>query len=385
MILDDVILPRTRRVARLLVTGALAVVMAACAPSRLPYVAPVDPLPGLPPLLTWMGEFTRPAAAPYPMLADSGRFGSLSGLVRDAASGQWVAVIDDREGTRVAWLTIDFAAGGLTVSPSRMMPLRAGPGVGYRVAGESDLEAITALPDGTFLMAEEGHLRDGEVWQPAILHVTRDGVVTSVTPFPEAFSISEDPARGLRDNQGIESLTRTPGGRVIAGLEQPLKDDGDATSFERPGTGRLIEFEPAGRRWQPGRQWRYMISPTPRVEGYPQVCSDGENGLVDLLALTDTRLIAMERACLLDQEGERTANAVQLFIVDLVAGDARKTLMLNLSTLTAKLSPALSRLDNFEALSFGPPMANGRRTLLVVSDDNFRATQKTSFLLFGLR
>lgn len=47
-------------------------------------------------------------------------------------------------------------------------------------------------------------------------------------------------------------------------------------------------------------------------------------------------------------------------------------------------SPALAHLDNFEGLAFGPSVG-GLRTLLVVSDDNFRATQKTSFLLFGMR
>ncbi len=385
MILDDVILPRTRRAIRLVVTGVVTVFLGACAPVRAPFVAPAEPIRELSPLLTWIGEFTRPAATGYPLLADSARFGSLSGLALDVTSGQWVGVIDDREGTRVAWLTIDFTGGRLLVSPSRMMPLRPGPGVADRVARESDLEAIAALPDGTFLMAEEGHVRDGQVWQPAILHVTRDGVVTGVTAYPKAFSITGDPKRGLRDNQGFESLTRTPGGRVIAGIEQPLKEDGEPASFDRPGRGRLIEFEHTGARWQPGRQWRYTISPMPRIDGFPQVCGDGENGLVELLALSDTTLIAMERGCLLDAEGNQSANPVQLFTVELSGSEARKTLLLNLSALAPKLSPALERLDNFEAMSFGPTLPNGTRTLLVVSDDNFRATQKTAFLLFGIR
>ena len=49
-----------------------------------------------------------------------------------------------------------------------------------------------------------------------------------------------------------------------------------------------------------------------------------------------------------------------------------------------RLSAALSRLDNFEGMTFGP-IVDGRPTILVVSDDNFRSTQKTSFLLFGMR
>ena len=397
MILNNVILPRTGPAIGLLVIALLG----GCAPARSPVVSPAPAKPAAPLVLTLLGEFTRPTATVYPALSDSARFGSISGLALDVTSGQWIGAIDDREGTRVAWLTIDFAGGRLQVTPNRMMALSPGPGVAGRVARESDLEAIAALPDGTFLMGEEGHVRDGEVWQPAILHVTRDGVVMSVTSYPSGFSITDDPARGLRDNQGFESLTRTPDGRVIAGLEQPLKEDDEPTSFERPGRGRLIEFVQEGGalrlggpegpprsgqgRWRPGRQWRYMISPTPRLDGFPQICSDGENGLVDLLALTDTTLVAMERACMLDAAGQQTAVTIQLFTVELVGREARKTPLLDLSTVTPKLSPALARLENFEALSFGPTLPDGTRTLLVASDDNFRASQKTSFLLFGIR
>ena len=346
--------------------------------------APVPRVPDLPPLLTWIGEFTRPAGTIYPQLTDSVRFGSLSGLVFDARSGEWVAAIDERERSRVAWVSINFTAGQLEVSPLRMTALRAAKGVPDRIATESDLEAIAALPDGSFMLVEEGHRKaNGEIWQPALLHMTRDGIVTRVFGFPEPFRITGDGKRGVRENQGFESLTRTPAGRVITGLEQPLIENG-STTFDRPGEGRLVEFEPRGRDWRPGRQWRYEISPTPKIEGFPELCSDGENGLVELLATSDTTLISMERACLREAAGANAINAVRLFAVELTANEAKKTLLLDLSDLLPRLSADLVRLENFEALAFGP-LISGARSLLVVSDDNFRATQRTSFLLFGLR
>ena len=380
MILNQVILPRTGPAIGVLVTLALA----SCAPARPPRVAPATAKPAV--VLAWLGEFTRPSGTIYPGLTESAKFGSISGLALDAGSGQWVGAIDDREGTRVAWLTITFDSGHLEVIPNRMMALTPGPGVADRVARESDLEAIAALPDGTFLLAEEGHIRNNEVWQPAILHITRDGVVTSVINYPAQYSITDDPRRGVRDNQGFESLTLTPRGRIIAGLEQPLKQDGEPTSFTHGANGRLIAFEKRGDRWEAGAEWRYMISPTPRLDGFPQICSGaGQNGLVDLLALSETTLIAIERACLVDATGQQTANPIQLFTVELVGREARKRLLLDLSVLAPRLSPALARLENFEALSFGPALPDGTRTLLVVSDDNFRATQKTSFLIFAIR
>ena len=355
--------------------------MCACAPVRSDRPAAVAPPSGLP-VLTFLSEFTRPFGTVYPQLADSAKFGSMSGLALDTDSGEWLSVIDDRAGTRVAWLSIAAVSGRLQVAPTRVQYLQAGPGVDSRIATQADLEAIVALPDGTFLMSEEGHITKDGVWPPAILQVTRDGVVTGVVGYPPEFQISADGKSGIRDNQGFESLTRTPGGRLIAGLEQPLLDE-PVTTTEHGGRGRLIEFEHRGQAWTPGRQWQYQIAPSLHVPGYPNGCSDGENGLVELLALTETTLIAMERACWLNAAGG-PANVIQLFAVTLSGNTARKTLLLDLSTLAPKLSPALAHLDNFEGLAFGPPVA-GRPTLLVMSDDNFRPTQNTSFLLFGMR
>ncbi|MBY0493029.1 MAG: esterase-like activity of phytase family protein [Cyanobacteria bacterium] len=335
------------------------------------------------PLLTWLGEFTRPAGTVYPQLADSSKYGSLSGLSPDPQTRQWIGVVDDRERSRVVWLTINFGTSGLEVAPVRMQELAAGPGVDAARVTQADLEAIVALPDGRFVMAEEGHLTDAGAWQPALLVAKNDGVVTDVIDFPKEFQITGDGKRGLRDNQGFEGLAITPGGHLIAGLEQPLIEDGTVT-FDRGGTGRLVEFAPSGSTFRVARQWRYQISPTPIVETFDATCSDGENGLVELLALSETHLISMERSCLMTKDKQFTANTVQLFAVELVAGDARKRLLLNFDDITFRLSSALSRLENFEALSFGP-IVNGMPTLLIGSDDNFRTTQKTSFLLFGMK
>lgn len=368
------------RLLRFLVLGSFAIGSAACA-GKAPPAFFDNPLP----LLIWLGESTRPSGTAYPSIPATPRFGSISGLAPDAGSGQWIGVIDDREPSRVAWLDVTLGPKGLEVAPTRMQSLRAGPGVPERTATGADLEAIVALPNGTFVMSEEGHRveKTGEVWQPVLLQVTRDAVVTNVIQFPPAFQISGDGKTGLRDNQGFESLAVTPRGRLIAGLEQPLIEDGRVT-FERGAPGRLVEFVPSGASFKPGRQWRYMISPTPYLENFEEICSDGENGLVELLAFSETTLVSMERSCLITRDKQFTANTVQLFSVELVEHEARKRLLLDFQSIIPRLSPALSRLENFEALTFGP-IVNGTKTLLIGSDDNFRATQKTSFLLFGMK
>jgi hypothetical protein len=371
-----------------LITIFLTLVLAfavACAPRQTSAPEFTPAVPGLPPLLTWLGEFTRPMGASYPSLPDSTLFGSISGLVRDGSNPEWIGLIDERENSRVAWLTIDAVDGRLSVTPTRLMPLRAGPRVSERLVTRADLEAITMMPDGTFLMIEEGHTAKGEVWEPAILQMTRDGLVTAIFSLPKKFQLRFDQTHGVRDNQGFEGLTRTPAGKLIAGLEQPLIEDGPPSSFERGAAGLLVELVQRGGKWVQDREWRYPIDPTPHIDGFEATCDGGENGLVELLAISDTELFSMERACLQNPKTMETANAIKIFNVELTRPAARKTLLLDLATLAGRLSPALERLDNFEALAFGPPLVNGTKTLLVVSDDNFRSTQKTSFLLFGLR
>lgn len=358
---------------------AILAATAACAAKSAPFIS--NPFP----LLTWLGEFTRPSGTVYPQLGPGAKFGSLSGLAPDAVTKQWVAIVDERDHSRMVWLSVGYDGGKLNVSPTRMLQLAAGPGVAPAVATEADLEAIVALKDGTFVAAEEGHrVRNRtEEWQPALLHINREGVVTRVIEFPPEFRLTVDGKTGLRDNEGVEGLAITPSGHLIAGLEQPLIQDGEV-SFERPGSGRLVEFEPSGATFKPGRQWRYMISPTPQVENFEETCPNGKNGLVELLALSDTTLISMERSCLTTKDRQFTANTVQMFSVELIAGEARKKLLLDFNNVQPRLSAALSRLENFEGMAFGP-IIDGRPTLLIVSDDNFRDTQKTAFLLFGMR
>lgn len=366
----------------MLVISVVSALSSACAPVQPGSAASARSRPGLP-VLSWIGEFTRPSGASYPLIEDAKRFGSLSGLARDAASPRWMAVIDDRDGSRVAWLDITVTDGRLDVYPLGVQVLQPGAGVTARTVTAADLESIVALPDGSFLLGEEGHTTRAGVWPPAILQVTREGVVTGVVSYPDEFQIATDGRTGTRDNQGFESLARLPSGRLIAGLEQPLSNR-PVTSFDHGGEGRLVEFEPFGTSYRAGRQWRYDISPIDRIPGFPNVCSDGENGLVELLALTETTLLALERACLQNANRLEVFNPIHLYVVNLSGEVAKKTLLLNLSALAPKLSPSLSRLENFEGLAYGPPV-NGRPTLIVMSDDNFRSSQMTSFLLFGMR
>ena len=106
------------------------------------------------------------------------------------------------------------------------------------------------------------------------------------------------------------------------------------------------------------------------------------NGLVELLALDDRgTLLALERSFSTGVPG----NDIRRFLArpDPAGADAtgrvplRKELVLDFDHLGITL-------DNVEGMTFGPELPDGRRTLVLVSDDNFSETQVTQFLAFAV-
>ncbi|MEO1016555.1 MAG: phytase, partial [Pseudomonadota bacterium] len=119
------------------------------------------------------------------------------------------------------------------------------------------------------------------------------------------------------------------------------------------------------------------------------------NGLVELLALDNAgSFLAMERSFSIG-----AGNTIRLYeastqgatdvggfdgILDPARGEpfdldapVQKELLLDLDDLGLEL-------DNYEALAFGPELADGRQSLIVASDNNFSDTQATKFLAFAL-
>ena len=346
-------------------------------------------------LLRLLGAIAYPAGALT--LPDAPRFGSLSGLAFDARSGQWAGAIDETNPPRLGWMDITFGA-TLAVTPLRFTVLHPGPRVSPETFAGLELESLVAMPDGSFAVTTEGyHDTKNIVHQAEVVFVQRDGTVTgSVHPRAHFTIVSGDRTRGVRHNLGLESLTRTPDGRLLSGMEQPLIQDGAMSDSVHGGVVRLLEFvERRGRGWAPGREWAYQLEPTAVVPGYGRPCDDGENGLSDMLALTDERWLTLERACLLGTPGAPAYNTVRVYEVTTLAADdvsglpslagqhprlVTKRLVLDVDTLLPGLPPIWSTGSNFEALAWGPPGPRGERTVVMMSDDNLRATQTTALL-----
>lgn len=327
--------------------------------------------------------------------------GGISGLAFDAQTGRWVGASDVRP-PRLVWFDVSAPDGRLAVAPVTYTLVTAAPALAQPdVVRGLSMESLVVMPDGLFVTTNEGYTdRNGVAQQPAVLHLTRAGEVVGVTSPPAHFTITAGEfTHGVRHNLGLESLTRTPNGRLVTGLEQPLAQDGPISTSTRGGRVRLLEFLARGGSWRAGREWVYPLDPTPHVPGYDKACPDGENGLSELLALDDHRFIAVERACLLGAPDAPALNPVRLYVADVSRADdvsgvpalgaravrpAAKRLLIDLMTTRTQLPALMQTLSNFEALAIGPPSPGAPHTLLLASDDNFRATQALAFLWLRL-
>ena len=145
-------------------------------------------------------------------------------------------------------------------------------------------------------------------------------------------------------------------------------------------------MRPARAVGEPAAEHAYAVDPLP----WPPALLGAfrVSGLVELAALDERRLVALERAF-----AAHRGNALKLYRVDLAAADDVSGVE-SLAAAGAGLRPAEKRLlfdlgaalaargipsDNFEGMAFGPDLPDGRRLLLLVADNNFRRGQRTLF------
>jgi endonuclease/exonuclease/phosphatase family metal-dependent hydrolase len=351
-------------------------------------LSPASSSPATPAPVTGLSLLGR-AVLPRDLEVEGTRVGGLSGIAWDETSGRIWSISDDRGQhgpVRIYRLRIDLGTvsekalpSSPTVTVEVMLPLSDAKGRPF-APGSIDTEGIALVPGG-FLVSTEAIAR-GNI-QSVIAEHGPDGRLRREIPLPPR--LRSAPGRGVRENLGFEGLAPTHDGRYLfAGLENALAQDGPVADAGVESPSRILRFD----REKGGlpAEFVYMVnavSPAPPDEKAFRV-----NGLSDLLPLDAGRLLVLER-----QFVEGVGNAARIYEVSLegatdvsaldsLAGasfvPARKTLLLD-------LADAGVPLENFEGMSFGPTLPDGRGTLVLVSDDNFNPAQEaTTFLVFAV-
>ena len=327
---------------------------------------------------------TAPSADPLAASWSAAALGGLSGLYYQESSRTLYAVSDNcsHGPARVYALDLELSAASFHVEPRSVLPLRDTRG--SKLFDLCDSESLAPDPAGGFFIGTENHDEKPDMPLPSILRVTADGAITGVVPLPQEFLPESAGAhtRGTRSNQAFEGLTVSPSGRWLTAItESALQQDGPEANFEQGTIVRLLRWDLA--RQGPPQQFRYSTEPVPR----PPTGSaglEGGNGVSEILSLDDQRMLVLERAYVAPPHVHGT-NTIRIYEATLPSAPETllaKRLVLDLDDILPQLEPGQQTLDNFEGMSFGPRLPSGERTLLLVSDDNFSAYQRTVFLAF---
>jgi hypothetical protein len=315
--------------------------------------------------------------------------GGLSGLHYERVSGILFAISDlpRRFGPRMYSFGVRLTDAELHVEPRAVQLLHErDPAARGRVEW-LDAECITSDGSGGFYIGTETGDERPDPAAARIIHMDRDGLLTEEIPLPEAYVPTPNGVpRGTRSNRAFEGLSLSPSGRwLTAILESTLRQDGDEATFEHGALVRLLRWDRSGA--SAPVEYLYPLEALPRpTSGTP---NGGNNGVAELLSLDDRRLLVLERAYVPLAEGQGP-NTIRIFEVDVpevpgaaaVPATLEKQLVLDLAAIVERLEPGAQSLDNIEGMTIGPDLPSGAPSLLLVSDDNFRAEQRTVFLAF---
>lgn len=334
------------------------------------------------------------------LILDSVLLGGLSGLTYDAENEIFYSISDDRSQEaparfyRLQIETPDMGNPSDRFDQSSIRFLRsqaiAQPDNNPFAPNSIDPEGIVLTPQSTLWISSEGIAPAGIT--PFLREFDLAGRQVRSLPIPRRYSPSPD--WGVANNLGFESLTMTPSQKyLITATENALTQDGPEAAWGKSSPSRLMLFDLETE--QLAGEYLYNTDPVVAAPNPPDGFAAA--GLVELLALDDHRYLALERMYAAGSTGMPGNNGMNVRLYEMDRSRAtdiqtsnslvetgleqvvpvEKQLVLDLATLDIPLS-------NLEGMAFGPKLADGRRSLLMISDDNFGANQFTQILLFGV-
>ncbi len=191
--------------------------------------------------------------------------------------------------------------------------------------------------------------------------------------------------KGPRNNGVLEGLTFDKKYKTLyANIEEPLYEDDSAAKTTKGGMIRLFRFDVRSRKNT--AQYAYLLDP---IAHEPNPATGfAVNGIATIQYYAKNQLFVVERSYSVG----RQACTIKVYLCDFTnATNVKDTASLK----GQEFTPASKKLilnmddlgvfiDNIEGITFGPKLANGKQSLLFVSDNNFSDKQKTQILLFEL-
>lgn len=256
--------------------------------------------------------------------------------------------------------------------------------------GGLDPEGLVVRGDSLYI-SSEGNIFADPIIDPFIRRYNLRGQVADRLRIPDHY-LPNGVDHGVRFNLAFESLNLTPDRRtLITAAEGALFQDGPASTFDNGSLARILEY----RVGRPNAVREYAYE----VDAWAEP-SDifGVNGIVEVLPIDNAgTMLVMERSFSVGGSlGGGTANVVSIYEISTKgATNTLRTDALYEDGEPVDLTPVSKRLlfsfddletpiDNIEGMTFGPTLPDGRRTVVIVSDNNFSAGQFTQFMALAV-
>lgn len=255
-----------------------------------------------------------------------------------------------------------------------------------------DQEGMAQSHDGHFYISTEGRMNSIPRQAARIFKIQADGTILLELKIPEKFSpdILGEQKKGIQNNLGLEGLTTSEDGtRLYAMTEAPLFQD---ELIPEGSVTRLLFWKPQ-ESLAPLREYFYKLEPLSQTEQGVEVFK----GPSEILEVSENKLLVLERGVRLSKALKRSYTA-SVYLVDFSKATEissvknlkmpdvvypEKTKLLDFESNYAGLKNKV--VENFEAMTWGPLQKDGKRTLIIASDNNFSKNEKTEFVLFSVQ
>ncbi|UOM36366.1 esterase-like activity of phytase family protein [Acuticoccus sp. I52.16.1] len=334
-------------------------------------------------------ELVGQAVVPFSQPFDGGPVVGISGLTH-LAGDTYLGISDVTDAAPFYVLTIDIGEDGTAPTLAwreRRQFRNPHTADGTWADGSLDPEAIAYDPeaDVVYWVSES---RGGTNTPVFMLKAKTDGTPIGEVAINDKYDHTRGQTaagaltQGIFGSAGFESLTFAPDGSALfAAPEDTLVQDGPSSKSGDGATGhaRIIRYVPHGDTFAAAAEYVYEVSPREDTTS-----GDGANSLVDLLAIDDTTLLALEREWPDTPGTTPPSRNIKIFEIGLAdATDVRdvaslaeaeftpvtKRLVLDLDTLVAA-DNGVDGVLSYEALIFGPDLADGRRSLIMLNDND---------------
>ncbi|WP_298315529.1 esterase-like activity of phytase family protein [uncultured Aquimarina sp.] len=307
---------------------------------------------------------------------EGSKIGGLSGIEYNKEKNTYYVVCDDAKNPRFYKVSITLENNKFNkVAVDQLIKIKDKHNQ-FLDKNVADLEAIRTFGRDKFIFASEGSIK--HTYNPAIFITDAAGNYQKQIQLPSYFLTDSTSVNKPRHNGIFEGLVNDITSKGYwAAMELPLELDGEEPAIDNSGAPvRITHFNINTN--QADFQFTY---PLDKLSKDPKG-KFGVNGVTALQQLTKNQFLIVERGYAAGYGTQ--GNTVRIYLTntkdvtntldfeslkDKKYQSATKQLLFDFESIRNQLTDQI--IDNIEGITFGPILANGNQSLLLISDNNF--------------